>query len=225
VLHPGMVVNDDSNNKMLHIWATAEKHKQIAAHVRQLDGVGGGDTLAVLPLEGLNGYDVSTTVAALYQNDAANAPSVQFDPSGRNLIVRGNVQQIQMVQNMIEQLAAEGPYESQGRSVQIVGSSATSATFIPEAMKILYPQVTFTSAPATVTDRSSSRSGNDSRTSGRGSSNSSGGDADREQRIQQFRERFFGGGGFGRGGGGGGSDSGSAGGGRSRFGGGSRRGR
>lgn len=203
VLHPGTVVNEDGKNKRVHIKANAEQHREIAEHIRQLDGGIAGDTFAVLDLKGLSGYDVATTVAGLYQTQPQQAPSIQPDPSGRSLIVRGSVTQIQMVQTMIDSLAAQGPYESSGRAVRVVGTGAASTAFMQQTIGTLLPQVTFTPAPQTNSNNQSS-SQNSRSDRNRGSSN---GDDDRARRMMEFRERFFGGGGFGRGGSSSGSNS------------------
>ena len=186
VLHPGLVVNEDGRYKTLHIMANAEEHNEIAGHIRQLDGGGTGDTLAVLPLEGLNGYNVSMTVEALYENDKDSAPSIQMDPSRQSVIVRGDAIQIQMVRTMISRLAEQGPSTepSPGRSVRIVAPGAASTDYLQNAIGVLYPQVTFTAAEAKAKDNSQ-----DSRNSR--SSGSSSADADRERRIREWRERMF----------------------------------
>jgi type II secretory pathway component GspD/PulD (secretin) len=204
VLHPGTVVNEDGKNKRIHIKANAEQHREISEHIRQLDGGIAGDTFAVLDLKGLSGYDVATTITGLYKNQPTQAPSIQSDPSGRSLIVRGSVSQIQMVQSMIDSLEKQGPYESSGRAVQVVGSGAASTAFMQQTISSLLPQVTFTAAPQTTNNnnQSSSRNSRSNR-----NSQSSNGDDDRARRMMEFRERFFGGGGFNRGGSSSGSNS------------------
>ena len=161
VLHPGLVVNEDGRYKTLHIKANAEEHQEIAGHIRLLDGGGTGDTLAVLPLDGLNGYNVSMTVEALYENDKDSAPSVQMDPSGQSVIVRGDAIQIQMVRTMIDQLAKQGPAAEPpaGQSVRIIPPGAASTEFMQNALGVLYPQITFTAAE-TKTTNNSRNSGN-----------------------------------------------------------------
>ena len=188
VLHPGLVINEDGRYKTLHIMANVEEHQEIAAHIRLLDGGGTGDSLAVLPLEGLNGYNVSMTVEALYENDKDAAPSIQMDPSGQSVIVRGDAIQIQMVRTMIGQLAELGPAAAPpaGQSVRIIPPGAASTDFMQNALGVLYPQITFTAAETKTT--------NNSRNSGKpSSSSSSSADAERDRRIREWRERMMGG--------------------------------
>ncbi|MEZ6072302.1 MAG: secretin N-terminal domain-containing protein [Pirellulales bacterium] len=109
VLHPGLVVNEDGRARRIHIWATPEEHREIAMHIRQLDGAAAGESLAVIPLQGLNAYEVSTTLTSLFAGDAANAPSIAYDPSGRGLIVRGSASQVTQIRMLIGQLGMQEP--------------------------------------------------------------------------------------------------------------------
>lgn len=202
VLHPGMVVNEDGGNKRIHIWATREKHREIEAHVRQLDGAAGGEMLAVLPLNDLNAYDVTTTLTSLYAGNTTAAPTFQFDPSGTGLIVNGNLSQISQIRSLVEQLGAQGMSSSQ-RTVRVVPVSSSSSPFVREAIGAMYPQISVSTTAATT-----------SQPNGNSRSNEQNEDNDRSDRMRRFRERFFGG------------SDGSSGGGRSfrSFGGGGRRG-
>ena len=196
VLHPGMVVNEDGQAKRVHIWATAEQHREIGMHIRQLDGAAAGESLAIVTLPGLSSYDVSNSLTALYANDPASAPSLQVDPSGRGLIVRGDAVQIAQIQRLVAQMAEAGPADVQ-RTVQVVPINAGSSDLLQSTIGALYPQVTF--GPADEEAEGSNGRSSDSR--GRGGRSESGErsreDADRAERIRRWMEmraRFFGGG-------------------------------
>lgn len=106
VLHPNNVINEDGHARRIHIWATPEEHRQIAAQIRQLDGALGGSSLAVIPLGGLNPYDAGTMLTSLFLNDGDHAPSIQVDPYGSNLIVRGTAVQVGQIRSLLEQYGA-----------------------------------------------------------------------------------------------------------------------
>lgn len=189
VIHPGMVINEDGRAKRLHIWATADQQREIAAHIQQLDGAAANESLVVLPLKGLNAYDVSTTVASLFKSSSVNAPTVQLDPSGRSLIVRGSVNQIMQIRMLVDQLSAQGPSDSKP-SVTVVGVDAGSSAFVRQTIGALYPQITIsTTEPSQVQSAGRDRSGR--RSSTRSSKRD---DAERAERIRRFlemRQRFL----------------------------------
>jgi type II secretory pathway component GspD/PulD (secretin) len=221
VLHPGMVVNEDGRAKRIHIWATADKHREIEEHIRQLDGATAGEMVVILPLVGLNPYDVSTTLTSLYAGARTGTPTVQVDPAGFGLIVRGSVVQISQIRSLIGQMADQGPSNSQKAARIVPVSSSGRSAFVQQAIGSLYPQVTISTTAAPRTSTSTTSAGNGF---GRnGSSSSSTEDAERQERMRrftEFRERLFGGFGSSRDGGGGpdsrGGSSNSGGGSRSR---------
>ncbi len=190
VLHPGTVINEDSSAKRIHIWADAESHREIATHIRQLDGAIAGEVIAIIDLDGQNAYDVSAKLASLYEDDAVGAPAIELDPSGRGLMIRGNASQIAQIRSLVDQLGAAGPYQSQ-HAVRVVPVSSNSSAFVQQAIGALYPQVTITRSeqpPSSSTSRGRDRSRNQSSA-----------DAERAARIQRFMEMRARFGGFGRG--------------------------
>jgi type II secretory pathway component GspD/PulD (secretin) len=193
VLHPGMVINEDGSAKRIHIWADAESHREIATHIRQLDGAIAGEVIAIIGLDGQNAYDVSAKLASLYEDDAAGAPAIELDPSGRGLMIRGNVSQIAQIRSLVDQLGAAGPYQSQ-QTMRLVPVSSSSSAFVQQAIGALYPQVTVTRSeqPESSSTSSTSRGGDRGR-------NRSSEDAERAARIQRFMEMRARFGGFGRG--------------------------
>lgn len=192
VLHPGMVVNEDGRNDRIHIWANAEQQQEIAAHIRQLDGATSGEVLAILPLAGLNPYDVTMTLTGLYAADAAAGPTVQLDPSGRGIIVRGSIVQISQIRSLVDQMAAQGPSTTQ-RTVRVVPTGGQSA-FVQEAIGALYPQVTISTSTLPTATSGSTNDRDRGRSSRRGGSGDDDDRSDRYRRFMEFRERFWGGG-------------------------------
>jgi hypothetical protein len=196
VLHPGMVINEDGRTRRIHIWATGDEHREIEAHIRQLDGAAAGEAIAIINLQGMSAYDVSTKLTALYANDSAGAPVIETDPSAMGLIVKGNAGQIGQIRSLVDQLAVQGPTESQ-RAVQLVPVSSGSSAFVQEAIGALYPQITVTTSETT--DGASSTASRDGRSR-------SGEERERDERFRRFMERArmgdFLGRGFGRGRGG-----------------------
>lgn len=196
VLHPGMVINEDGRARRIHIWGTPDEHREIALHIRQLDGGVAGESLAVIPLEGMNAYDVSTTLTSLYASNPEGAPSIQYDPSGRGLIVRGSTIQVMQIRTLVGQLALQGgPVDSQ-RTIRIVPVGSPNAQFVQQAIGALYPQVTVISTPNVASGATADSS--ESRRDRRRSEDRSQEDEDRAERIRRFmemRDRFFGGGG------------------------------
>ena len=104
VLYPGTVVNEDGRARRIHIKATAEQHREIAATIRQLDGAGGGNQVAVIPLGRLDSYTATASIQQLFLADGTDAPIVQPHPTGNGLIVRGSADQVEQIKLLITQL-------------------------------------------------------------------------------------------------------------------------
>ncbi|MHC4877646.1 MAG: secretin N-terminal domain-containing protein [Planctomycetota bacterium] len=104
VLYPGTVVNEDGRARRIHIKATAEQHREIGATIRQLDGAGGGNQVAVIPLGRLDSYTATASIQQLFLADGTDAPIVQPHPTGNGLIVRGTVDQVEQIKLLITQL-------------------------------------------------------------------------------------------------------------------------
>ncbi len=191
VLHPGMVINEDGRNRRIHIWATATQQREISAHIRQLDGAASGDVLAVLPLGTLNPYDVTVTLTSLFAGESSGAPSVQIDPTGRGIIVKGNVVQISQIRMLVEQMAAHGSSASE-RTVRVVPNGGQSS-FVQQAIGALYPQVTISTTAAPVaTSGSTEENDRSRRTRQRGSESVDEERAERIRRFMEMRDRFWG---------------------------------
>jgi type II secretory pathway component GspD/PulD (secretin) len=195
VLHPGMVINEDGRARRVHVWATPAEHREIALHIRQLDGGAAGESLVVIPLDGMNAFDVSATLTSLYASDPDGAPSIQYDPSGRGLIVRGSASQVMQIRALVGQLALQGGPVASQRTIRIVPVGSPNGQFVQQAISALYPQVTVINTPDVASNATSGSSdnGRDRRSSGERSSE----DQERAERIRRFmemRDRWVGGG-------------------------------
>ena len=104
VLYPGTVVNEDGRARRIHIKATAEQHREIAATIKQLDGAGGGNQVAVIPLGRLDSYTATASIQQLFLADGIDAPVVQPHPTGNGLLVRGTSDQVEQIKLLITQL-------------------------------------------------------------------------------------------------------------------------
>jgi type II secretory pathway component GspD/PulD (secretin) len=114
---PGIVVNDDSRGDRVHIMATAAQHREVAALIRQLDGQGGGQNVTVIPLSTMDPLLATSTLQQMFVRDGSNAPTIQADVLGRQVMVRGTEDQITQVKTLLTQLGEDGT----GRRQRAVG--------------------------------------------------------------------------------------------------------
>ncbi len=142
--------------------------------------------------------NTSTMLKSLFSAGSGTAPTIQSDPTGRNLIVKGSVNQIQQIRSLVEQLAEEGPDDSR-QAVRVIGVGSGSSAFVQQTISALYPQVTISSTGTAGSQpaNGSSRDARSSRPGPSGSSNDAAAErAAQIQRLRAMRSRFSGGGGF-----------------------------
>lgn len=141
-LHPGTVVNHDDRSDRIHVWATPEKHRQIAAQIRQLDG-GTEESLTLIPLNGISAHSAMETLRSLWEADAADAPAVRTDAAGRNLVVRGRPAQVLQIQSLVRQMeeAAAGDSYAEGGSRIVPGADPSAAPAIEQMLLEMFPQI------------------------------------------------------------------------------------
>lgn len=108
VLIPGVVVNEDGRNEKIHIMATDAQHKEVAALIRQLDGMGGGEQVVVIPLVKMDPVTASITLRSMFVRDGESAPTIEPDLYGRQLMIRGNAAQLAQAQQILTQLGEDG---------------------------------------------------------------------------------------------------------------------
>ena len=108
VLIPGVVVNEDGRNGKLHIVATEVQHQEVATLVRQLDGLGAGEQVAVIPLVKMDPVTASITLRSMFVRDGEDAPTIEPDLYGRQLMIRGTSAQLVQAQQILAQLGEDG---------------------------------------------------------------------------------------------------------------------
>lgn len=117
VLYPGTILNEDGRTRRIHIKATEDLHREIAATIRQLDGMGAGATqMAVIPLGRMDAYTATSSIQSLFYADGESAPVVQPHPSDNALIVRGSNEQVTQIKLLVTQLepGEAGGYGGEG---------------------------------------------------------------------------------------------------------------
>ncbi|MEQ9411375.1 MAG: hypothetical protein RIK87_26915 [Fuerstiella sp.] len=106
---PGVqVVNEDRRTGRIHIMATERQHQEVAALVRQLDGSGSVGSVAVIPLAQMDPLSAATTLRALFYADGDDAPTIETDLYGRRLIVRGSIEHITQIKQVLADLGEDG---------------------------------------------------------------------------------------------------------------------
>jgi type II secretory pathway component GspD/PulD (secretin) len=106
---PGVnVVNEDGDNGTIHIVATQRQHEEVAALIRQLDGGGISGSVAVIQLAQMDPLSAAATLRSLFYADGDEAPTIETDLYGRRLIVRGSVDQIAQIKQVLADLGEDG---------------------------------------------------------------------------------------------------------------------
>ncbi|HCD02217.1 MAG TPA: hypothetical protein DER64_17015, partial [Planctomycetaceae bacterium] len=101
VLFPGTVVNEDGRSRRIHVMASKSEHEEVSRMIRKLDGQGGAQKTAIIPIR-QDPTTLTTTLQGLYSKDIESAPSVIANPG--YLVVRGSAEQIVEIQQMVTQL-------------------------------------------------------------------------------------------------------------------------
>ncbi|MCH2202565.1 MAG: hypothetical protein MK102_11390 [Fuerstiella sp.] len=105
---PGIVVNEDGRTGKVHIMATEKEHDEVAQLIRQLDGEGGRQSVAVIPLSTMDPLIAAATLKSLFLSEGTEAPTLETDVYGRRLIVRGDPEQISQIKVVLAQLGEDG---------------------------------------------------------------------------------------------------------------------
>ncbi len=106
-LMPGVVVNDDARNGKIHIQGTPEQHRQVEMLIMQMEGMGGARQMAVIRLASLDPSAATSTIRSMFLKDA-DAPTVEADLYGRQLMIRGSAEQISQIRTLLTQLGEDG---------------------------------------------------------------------------------------------------------------------
>lgn len=106
---PGVqVVNEDRRTGRIHIMATERQHEEVGALIRQLDGSGNSGSVAVINLSQMDPISASITLRSLFLADGDSAPTIEADSYGRRLIVRGSIDQITQIKQVLLDLGEDG---------------------------------------------------------------------------------------------------------------------
>ena len=111
-LLPGVVVNEDSRARRIHIFATPEEHRQIRAIIDQLDGAS-GQGVTVINLSSLDPIAATNTLRSLFDDKQGDAPTIEADIAGRRLLIRGSSEQLAQIKTLLAQLGEDGTGVSQ----------------------------------------------------------------------------------------------------------------
>lgn len=110
VLMPGVVINEDGRNRLIHVNAPQAVQDEVEQLLRQLDGEGtrSGSAVTVISLAQLDPYSAAATIRSLFSGDGDDAPVVEADSFGRRLLVRGTEDQVAQVKILLSQLGEDG---------------------------------------------------------------------------------------------------------------------
>ncbi len=108
VLYPGTVVNEDGRNRMLHIMATAEQHREIATTIQLLDGGGTGMQVAVIRLAKMDALSAASTLDSLFIAEGTAAPTIQPDTLQRLLLIRASADQLTQIKLVLADMGEDG---------------------------------------------------------------------------------------------------------------------
>lgn len=108
-LMPGIVVNEDGRNGKIHIMASPDKHAEVDNLIRQMDGMGSStQQVSVIPLSTMDPLLAAATVRSMFVKDGELAPTVEADVFGRQLMIRGDANQLAQVKLLLAQLGEDG---------------------------------------------------------------------------------------------------------------------
>ena len=111
-LMPGIVVNEDGRNGKIHIMASPDKHAEVGNLIQQMDGLGSSSQqVTVVPLSKMDPLLAAATVRAMFIKDGEQAPTVEADVYGRQLMIRGDANQVLQIKGLLSQLGEDGTGE------------------------------------------------------------------------------------------------------------------
>lgn len=106
---PGIAINADDRADQLHVVATADRHREVEQLVELITGRAGSNSVAVIPLARMDAYSAGQMVANMFAADQEDTTlTVQADPTGRRLIVRGTSGEVAQVRSLLLQLGETG---------------------------------------------------------------------------------------------------------------------
>lgn len=108
LLPQGSVINEDGRADTIHILGNDEVHQMAKELIREMDnGTEGGMDFDIIPLKGLDPVAVANSLNKMFANiDRDEAPSVEADVAGRQLLVRGTKRQVANIRAFATKLTA-----------------------------------------------------------------------------------------------------------------------
>jgi len=109
-LVPAAIVTEDSKARRLHVFATSDEQIQIKGLIQQIDGgVEGGETALVVNLRRLDPLGAAGSLRNLFKGTDRNAqePSIEADPIGRRLMIRGTTAQMTEIRQLLKQMGED----------------------------------------------------------------------------------------------------------------------
>lgn len=113
-LMPGVVVNEDNSIRAISIFATDRQHTEVDTLIRQLDGGGGAEQVAVIPLSKMDVSVAVSTLQSMFIRDGGTGPTIQADLIGRQVMVRGSADQLAQVKTLLAELGEDGSGRKKG---------------------------------------------------------------------------------------------------------------
>ncbi len=113
-LMPGIVVNEDTSIRAISIFASEKQQAEVDTLIRQLDGGGGSEQVAVIPLNKMDASMAVSTLQSMFIRDGNAAPTIQADLLGRQVMVRGTSDQLVQVKTLLTQLGEDGTGRPKG---------------------------------------------------------------------------------------------------------------
>ncbi len=106
---PGVVINEDRRNGKIHIMATQEQHREVEALIRQ-DGRRRprAQQVVVIRSSKKDPIAVAATIRFDVRHGRRALPTVEADLAGRQVMVRGTLDQVTQVRNLLTQLGEDG---------------------------------------------------------------------------------------------------------------------
>ena len=113
-LMPGIVINEDTSVRTISVMASEKQHAEVEALIRQLDGGGGTEQVAVIALNKMDASLAVSTLQSMFIRDGNAAPTIQADMLGRQVMVRGTADQLLQVKTLLTQLGEDGTGRPKG---------------------------------------------------------------------------------------------------------------
>lgn len=100
---PGVVMGYDARAGKVFIQGTKKEHAEIARLIKSSSSPT-GDSVAVITLQRLDPIQVTNSIRSLFAQEGTRAPSVEADPNGRRILVRGTPDQLAQVKALLRDM-------------------------------------------------------------------------------------------------------------------------